>query len=195
MSPLYHALGALLIIFTDDKTERSVLFLVSSGPPRGFLPPLEELRPKGADAYRSCPMLALPCVIPLAFTFEEPPENLLEKSAEILKDGLSISGMSIEDGFMFADAFPHDRWIKASRIFSGLALPSAFTRTAGICMGVVSRDCPPSVFPPFSIRRPALELFRLDAADGGWEKGLSWTLLRSVTLKKAGASHASDSMI
>jgi hypothetical protein len=192
---MYHDLGALLIIFTDDKTERIVLFLVSSGPRRGFLTPLEELRPKGADAYLSCPMLALPCVIPLAFTFEEPPENLLKKSAEILKEGLSISGTSIVDGFMFAGAFPHDRWQTASRIFSGLALPSPFTRTAGICLGAVSRDRPPSVFPPFRIRRPALDLFRLYSADGGWEKGLSWTLVRSVTLKKAGASHASDSMI
>jgi len=195
MTPLYHGLEALLIIFTDDHIECRSLFLVSVGMRRGFLPSLEELRPKGAEAYLSCSMLALPCVIPLAFTPEEPPENLLKKSAGFFKDGISVSNISITGGFIFAVAFPHDRLQKAAHVFDGLALSSPFTRTAGFCLGAVLQDRPPPDFLPFRIRRPVLELLRLDAADGGWENGLSWSLARSLSLKKADASHGWDSMI
>lgn len=193
-SPLYHVLGALFIIFTHDGITRETLFLIAASPRPHCPRDIEGLRLRGAESFSACPMLALPCLIPLAISSQEPPAGLLGDAAAALGGGLSVSGLSERDGLLYADIGPLETWKAASLVFSDFSLDSRFTEFPGICLGPSLSEA------PFSPRRQGLrslsvELYLVASPGGRWDAGLSWQVLRSLAVRKAGASQAPGRVI
>jgi hypothetical protein len=186
--------GGFVNIFSPRIDALDSVFLTAALPRGGFPAAFERLRSRSPADYAACPLLALPCLLPLAFSSERPSGRDLGRAAAALAAGIRVCDASARGGLAFAEALPREPWSEAAGIFSGIRLESPLTDAPGICLGPARADAPPS-FPPFAMNRPGICVYKLAAAEGGWANGLSWTMIRTAFAKNADASNQSLGVI
>jgi hypothetical protein len=169
----------LLIIISAgrDSSERIILIGVNARPrsPDALIAARRALPSSGEAA-----LLALPCLLPLAFSASLPGPALLEEAAQALEGGFSTGDRRESDGIPYLSLEPESRLRGAASVLSSLSCPAPFPILPGPALASQAADAP---FPRVPLRSLRLEAYELESSASGWKAGFSWTLCASVPVR------------
>jgi hypothetical protein len=169
----------LLIIISAgrDLSERIILIGANARPrsPDALIAARRAL-PASAEAA----LLALPCLIPLAFSASVPGPALLEEAALALEGGFATGKRRESDGIVYLSLEPESRLVGVASILASLSCPGPFPIVPGLVLASRPADAPFARVPLRSLR---LEAYELESSASGWKAGFSWSLRASVPVR------------